>query len=185
LKLPFDEIHIGDLNEFEQQFAVHCAIARAHGDYKISVHSGSDKFSAFPIVGEHTRQRFHLKTAGTSWLEAVRVISEQEPALFRQMMAATYAGLDSALKLYHITADFDKIPKVADMADGDLRQLLNLNESRQLLHISYGTLLNHPDIRAPFFAALHTHEAAYEEALDRHFTKHFTALAVAPWGEER
>ena len=173
--------YIGDLNEFEMQFAVHCAIARAHGDYKISVHSGSDKFSAFPIVGQHTRQRFHLKTAGTSWLEATRVISEQEPALFRRMVAASYAGLDEALKLYHITADFDAIPKVDSLVDADLPQLLEINESRQLLHISYGTLLNHPDLRGPFFAALHTHEAAYEAALDKHFTRHFSTLGIAPF----
>ena len=79
--------YIGDPEEFERQFAVHCAIARARGGYKISVHSGSDKFSVYPAVGRHTGMRLHLKTAGTSWLQAVRVISRANPSLFRRMLA--------------------------------------------------------------------------------------------------
>lgn len=173
--------YIGDLNEFELQFSIHCAIARAHGDYKISVHSGSDKFSAFPIVGEHTRQRFHLKTAGTSWLEAVRVMTQKEPQLFRDMYAASHAGLEQALKLYHITADFSRIPDLAGLADSELPELMEMVEARQLLHISYGTLLNHKEVGPRFFRALHAHEAAYVACLDRHFTRHLEGLGVAPW----
>jgi hypothetical protein len=59
---------------------MHARIAGKLG-YKISVHSGSDKFSVFPVIGEKTRGRYHLKTAGTNWLEAVRVIAETDPAL--------------------------------------------------------------------------------------------------------
>ena len=62
---------------------MHCAIARARGGYKISIHSGSDKFSVYPAIGRHTGMRLHLKTAGTSWLQAVRVVSRTNPPLFR------------------------------------------------------------------------------------------------------
>jgi hypothetical protein len=55
-----------------------------YGNYKVSVHSGSDKFSAYPAIGKWTAGRLHVKTAGTSWLEAVRVIAVKEPALYRQ-----------------------------------------------------------------------------------------------------
>ncbi|NLB78668.1 MAG: hypothetical protein GX796_07440, partial [Clostridiaceae bacterium] len=57
--------YIGDLEQFEKEFSVHATIAR-HFGYKISVHSGSDKFSVFPIIGKHTRGIFHVKTAGTN-----------------------------------------------------------------------------------------------------------------------
>ena len=83
--------YIGDLAEFEKQFAVHCAIARARGGYKISIHSGSDKFSVYPAIGRHTGMRLHLKTAGTSWLQAVRVIARTNPPLFRRMLARAIA----------------------------------------------------------------------------------------------
>ena len=51
---------------------------------KLSVHSGSDKFSVFPIIGDLTNGRFHVKTAGTNWLEAMRVVAIEDAELFRQ-----------------------------------------------------------------------------------------------------
>lgn len=38
----------GDIREFDKQLAEHCLIAKEHGNYKISIHSGSDKYSVFP-----------------------------------------------------------------------------------------------------------------------------------------
>jgi hypothetical protein len=66
--------YIGDLKQFEQELRVHAAIAD-HFGYKLSVHSGSDKFSVFKMVGKATKGRFHLKTAGTSWLEAIKLVA--------------------------------------------------------------------------------------------------------------
>jgi tagaturonate epimerase len=170
--------YIGDIEEFTTQFRCHCAIARAYGNYKISVHSGSDKFSIFPLVGRHTRNRFHLKTSGTSWLEALRVIASADPALFREALTATHAGLADALKLYHITADFKKIPALDTLTDAELPGLLDLNEARQLLHISYGTLLQNADIGPNLMIAMFANEDKYYEALVNHIGKHLTALGL-------
>ncbi len=172
--------YIGDLGIFEQQFKVHCQIAQAYGNYKISVHSGSDKFSAFPIVGKHTDCRLHLKTAGTSWLEAARVLTVKEPALYRDLHQAAFDGLDQALKLYHITADFDKIPKLDTLTDEQLPDLMEMVEARQLIHITYGYLLNEPSIRPRFFAAMHKHEETYYQFLVKHFRRHLDALGIPP-----
>ena len=60
--------YIGDLDEFRTEFAKHVAIARHFGPYKISLHSGSDKFSIYSIAGELAGDLVHLKTAGTSSL---------------------------------------------------------------------------------------------------------------------
>jgi len=62
--------YIGDIVQFEKEIKVHAGIAR-HFGYKLSIHSGSDKFSVFPIIGRETRGNFHVKTAGTNWLEAM------------------------------------------------------------------------------------------------------------------
>ena len=61
---------IGDVTAFEADFAIHAAIARQFGPYKLSLHSGSDKFSVYPVAMRQTHGLVHLKTAGTSYLEA-------------------------------------------------------------------------------------------------------------------
>ncbi|MDD5727109.1 MAG: tagaturonate epimerase family protein [Victivallales bacterium] len=170
--------YIGDPEEFARQFRVHADIAKTHGDYKISIHSGSDKFMVYPVIGAMTGMRLHLKTAGTSWLEAVRVIAENDPALYRLMHKCALANFKAMLKLYHITADIGKIPDIDRISDGDLPELMDMSEARQLLHITYGPILNDKIIRPLFFAAMHRFEAEYTEKLKKHFEKHLTLLGV-------
>lgn len=172
--------YIGDLAEFERQFRVHCAIAKAHGEYKISIHSGSDKFSAYPIIGKYTHHRVHVKTAGTSWLEAVRAVAVADPALYRVMHAKAFVVLPEALKLYHITPCLENIPALATLADADLAGLMNQNDARQLVHVTYGGLLNAPEIRQRFFTALDANEEVYYGLLQKHFEKHISTLGLAP-----
>jgi hypothetical protein len=170
--------YIGDLEEFERQFAVHCAIARARGGYKISVHSGSDKFSVYPAVGRHTGMRLHLKTAGTSWLQAVRVISRANPPLFRRMLARAIACFPEATKLYHVDADPSAIPSAAGVPDAELEKYLDPKDSRQLLHITYGGLLDDPGIRTEFFSTLGANEEMHYAAVQEHMERHVRLLGV-------
>jgi len=170
--------YIGDLGEFERQFTVHCAIARARGGYKISIHSGSDKFSVYPVIGRHTGMRLHLKTAGTSWLQAVRVVSRTNPPLFRRMLARALSCFPDAAKLYHVAADPSAIPSADRVPDSELGNYLDRKDSRQLLHITYGGLLDDPGIRAEFFAALGTHEELHYSAVQEHMERHVRLLGV-------
>ncbi|MDD5698093.1 MAG: tagaturonate epimerase family protein [Victivallaceae bacterium] len=170
--------YIGDPGEFARQFQVHADIARNNGNYKISIHSGSDKFMVYPTIGEMTGMRLHLKTAGTSWLEAVRVIAENDPVLYRVMHKCALDNFDRMLSLYHITADITRIPDVDDLYDEDLPGLLELPEARQLLHITYGPILHDKYIRPLFFAAMHKFEHEYLEKLKTHFEKHLGLLGV-------
>lgn len=170
--------YIGDLAEFDRQFKVHADIARHCGGYKVSVHSGSDKFAVYPAVGAMTGMRLHLKTAGTSWLEAVRVIAVHDPVLYRKMHKKALASFNDMLKLYHITADISKIGDVDKMADSGLPALMEMAEARQLLHITYGPILRDAEIRPLFFAAMHKFEEEYVETIRRHFEKHLSLLGV-------
>jgi hypothetical protein len=170
--------YIGDLTEFEKQFELHCAIAKRYGGYKISIHSGSDKFLVYPAIGRHTGMRLHLKTAGTSWLEAVRVIARTNPALFRALLGKAFACFEDATKLYHVTTNLDAIPDARDRADSELEGYLNANDSRQLLHITYGGLLNDPEIRGSFFETLARNEEAHCAAVQMHMEKHLRLLGV-------
>lgn len=174
--------YIGDIAEFERQFAVHARIADSFGFYKLSIHSGSDKFSAFPVIGRLTGGRFHLKTAGTSWLEAVLSIAKTDPVLFRDMVRHAFATLPDALKLYHVTADFGAIPSLDTIPDTALPVLLQADNvpGRQLLHITYGSMLGGKDpvIRDRIMRALLKNADAYAACLTAHFTKHLTMLGI-------
>src|SRR5665647_1913967 len=70
-----DPIRFG--KEFEEDILViRYAVAKfgLPKNLKLSVHSGSDKFSIYPIIGSVIRKHdcgLHLKTAGTTWLEEV------------------------------------------------------------------------------------------------------------------
>ena len=140
--------YIGDVGEFEASFAVHAALCRSLG-HRISVHSGSDKFSVFPAIGRLSRGRFHVKTAGTSWLEALRVVAAADPALFRDLYAHARRTYDNARKLYHVTPDLSRLPDPAGLPAAAAAALLDDRDARQVLHITYGEMLAVPDAEAP------------------------------------
>ena len=170
--------YIGDVAEFDRQFKVHARIAKTFGNYKISVHSGSDKFAVYPTVGRETEGFLHLKTAGTSWLVAVLVIARREPELYREMHRFAGAHFEEMLKLYHITADLNRIPALDSLSDAELPKLVAEHpDARQLMHITYGPILTGP-LRERFFAAMRRWEADYAEALEAHFDKHFSLLGI-------
>jgi hypothetical protein len=169
--------YIGDPGEFEKSFAIHAAIARSFG-YRISVHSGSDKFRVFPAVGRLTEGSFHIKTAGTSWLEAVRVIARLEPALYRRLHAAALDSFGRATGYYHVTTDLSRVPALDSLADSELPGLFDNPDARQLIHITYGELLRDPAMKHDFFSALEQHIEAYWQALQVHIGRHLDRLGI-------
>ena len=174
--------YIGDVAQFEREFAVHCAIAR-HFGCKISVHSGSDKFSVFPIVGRCAHLNFHVKTAGTNWLEAMAIVARKDPALYREVHEYALASFEDAKKFYHVTTDVAKIPPVAKLSDEELPSLFTQNDARQLIHITYGHILTARSdtgflFRDRLYALWKREEEAYAGALYAHIAKHMRALGV-------
>ena len=165
----------GDLDKFAADLAVHQMIADEFG-YKLSLHSGSDKFSVFPALHRVTGGRVHVKTAGTNWLEAMRVIAEREPELYRAAHRFALAHHDEAAKYYHVSTDPGTIPNTDLLSDAYLPELLEIPASRQLMHISYGLLLAEPWFREPFFRAMHEHEEEYYAGLVRHIGRHLRYL---------
>ena len=173
--------YIGDLATFEADFSQHAAIAD-HFGYKISVHSGSDKFSVFPIVGQYTKGRVHVKTAGTNWLEALRVVCRKDPALFREVCDFARESFADATKMYHVTTDLNKIPSTTELADADLERMLNEPDARQMLHITYGHILTQKDaegqylFRDKLYELWDKNEEEYAAVLIHHIGKHVELL---------
>jgi tagaturonate epimerase len=170
--------YIGDPVEFESQFKAHCAIAKEYGDYKISIHSGSDKFSVYPAIGTHTNMRLHLKTSGTTWLEALRIIARANPALFRTMLAKSLDHFTAASKLYHVTTNLDAIPNSDHVPDSELEKYLNANDSRQVLHITYGGLLCDARIKSEILSTLIENEQKHYQAVEENLINHIKKLGV-------
>jgi len=173
----------GNIKDFAADFEMHARIADTLG-YKISVHSGSDKFSVFPIIGEKTSGRYHVKTAGTNWLEAVRLIAVKKPSLYREMHAFAVSHLPEARKYYHISAVPEKVPDISKMKDNELPALMDLDDSRQILHITYGLILNARDsrgalmLRDAIYDVLIRHEDEYAGMLQKHIGRHLEKLGA-------
>lgn len=170
--------YIGDLKVFEAEFAVHAAIARQFGPYKLSLHSGSDKYSVYPIAMRQTRGLVHLKTAGTSYLEALHTIAELDPAFFREIYTFARERYDTDKASYHVSARLDRAPLPGDVADADLPALLNQFDAREILHVTFGSVLTTrtPDGRLRFYddfmARLRANPEAYAANLERHILRH-------------
>jgi hypothetical protein len=174
----------GNLSEFREQFYQHPFIAQDFGNYKISIHSGSDKFSVFADMGEMAKGGLHLKTAGTSWLEAMRLIALTTPPLYREMHQFALSVFEEASKLYHVTADLNRISKIETLQDEELPSFLDHEDSRQLLHITYGYLLNAKGengeslFRDRFFQTMTQYEEDYWSLVEKHIENHLNSLGV-------
>jgi hypothetical protein len=168
--------YIGDLEFFRDAFKGHAAVARAFGPYKLSLHSGSDKFSIYPIATELTGGLVHLKTAGTSYLEALRTISRFNPPLFRKIVRFAIECYPQDRATYHVSALVDKMPGLEVTADDDLTEILENFDAREILHVTYGSVLNSPKLREAFFDELIRREEAYTQTVEAHFDKHFRAF---------
>ncbi|MDR4887173.1 tagaturonate epimerase family protein [Fredinandcohnia sp. QZ13] len=173
--------YIGNIEQFEKELREHALIAEYFG-YKLSIHSGSDKFTAFPIIAKYTNGVLHVKTAGTNWLEAVRVIAKVNPDLYRRMHAYALEYLDEALKYYHITPDMSTIVPLDTVADADLPEYMNNDAARQVIHVTYGLLLTAKDedgnfiFKDEFFNTLNEREEEYRHGLVKHIGKHVELL---------
>jgi len=170
--------YIGDLAELEQDVAAQAAIARHFGPYKLSLHSGSDKFSVYPIAARLANGLVHLKTAGTSYLEALRTLAALDPAMFREVYAFARERYDTDKATYHVSAELRKAPEPAAVAEGELPGLLEHFHAREILHVTFGSVLKEtkPDgsfrFKDRLFGLLRANPEAYADNLERHFVKH-------------
>lgn len=169
--------YAGDLNAFARDFVVHQQIAD-HFGYKLSLHSGSDKFAVFSTVGRVTKGYVHVKTAGTSWLEAMRVVAEVNPDLYRRAHKFAIEHRPEAEKYYHVSTDPRLIPNIDLENDAYLPEYMNLPAARQTVHIAYGLLLDELWFRDEFFRTMARHEEDYYAALVKHLGKHVRILTA-------
>jgi hypothetical protein len=155
--------YVGDLAGFEKEFSDDVAVlafaANRYGlpkNLKLSVHSGSDKFSLYPIIRrivERTGAGLHLKTAGTTWLEEMIGLAEAGGdglALAKEIYAYAYDHVEEFSAPYATVIDIDraKLPPPAEVASWNGPQLAAAlrhvpanpafnSHMRQLVHVSF------------------------------------------------
>jgi hypothetical protein len=155
--------YVGDVRQFEQEFSDDIAVI-AHSiqryglpkNLKLSVHSGSDKFSIYaPIrrVLQRTGAGLHIKTAGTTWLEEVIGLAEAGGHgldLASEIYREALDHLDELCAPYATVIDIrpDRLPSAQEVAGWSSEQFTsalrhdpknkNFNpDLRQLLHVGY------------------------------------------------
>jgi hypothetical protein len=142
--------------------------------YKLSIHTGSDKFSIYPAIARHAGSQVHVKTAGTSYLEALRIAAVREPVFFRQVLETGRAHYEHDKKTYFLDCRPEKVPAGADLSDAELPPLLDQFDTRQLLHVTFGSILN--EHGAELRTLLAAHPDDYRDALQTHFARHFVSF---------
>jgi len=175
----------GDLKAFETSLRQHLAIAKYCGPYKISVHSGSDKFSIYPILGRVCGNLLHVKTAGTSYLEALRVVARQSAPLFLEIVQYSRSRFDSDRATYHISAELSRIKDPAALTPGE-REKVYLDEDggRQVVHVTFGSVLtlgkaaNGRSFKEGILETLHKHADLHREVLALHLGRHIQLLGA-------
>jgi hypothetical protein len=155
--------YVGDVAAFDREFRADLAVIRyaieaygLPGTLKLSVHSGSDKFSIYPCIAQACRDAgagLHLKTAGTTWLEELIGLAEaggEGLVIAREVYRAAFVRYDELCGPYADVIDIDAgqlpDPDVVDTWDGPAyASALRHDQAcaaynpnfRQLLHVGY------------------------------------------------
>ena len=160
--------YVGDLEQFAKEFEEDVLIidyaVKEFGlpeELKLSVHSGSDKFSIYPIISETITKHnkgLHLKTAGTTWLEEVIGLA-----------LAGGEALDLAKKIYanSINRKDELCAPYADVIDIDSSKLPTVEEVNGWTSEKYANTLRHipghPDYNPNFRQLIHVAYAVAAE----------------------
>jgi len=175
--------YIGDVHAFEADLAIHAAITRQFGPYKLSLHSGSDKFSIYRVFMDETHGMAHLKTAGTSYMEALRTIAAVDEDFMREIYTFALTHFETDKQSYHMSAQIYKAPKAEKVSDWP--GLLDQFDAREILHVTFGSVLTDKSESGNrrfydrIMSILQTNRELYFNNLVMHFRRHLLPFASA------
>ena len=102
----------------------------------------------YPIIGRVCGNHLHVKTAGTSYLEALRVVARTDTTLFAEIVEFCRGRFDTDRASYHISATVEQVralPPYRGVKDEPV--FLDEVAGRQLLHVTFGSVLTHPNFK--------------------------------------
>jgi tagaturonate epimerase len=191
--------YVGNVEQFELEFVSDIAvIAHAVKQYsllpnlKLSVHSGSDKFSIYAPIRRALRQTsagIHVKTAGTTWLEELIGLAEAGPdglATAKEIYTSAYEHCDELCAPYAAVIDIDasRLPLPSEVATWTSEQYASTLRHdqqnplfnphvRQLLHVGY-------KVAAKMGKRYTCMLEACEESISRNVTENLFARHIEP-----
>mgnify|MGYP001816950346 FL=1 len=192
--------YVGDVDlfrkEFEQDLLVIDFAVKTFDlpdNLKLSIHSGSDKFTIYPIMGELIRKYdkgIHVKTAGTTWLEeliGLALAGGEALALAKTIYSKAYCRQEELCGPYETVIDIDPaslpLPPEVDKWDGEKFAATLRHEPghpdyhagfRQLLHVGYKVAAEMGD---EYLALLRVHsEIVAEQVMTNIFERHIKRL---------
>ena len=143
----------------------------------------------YPLLARATGGQFHVKTAGTSYLEALRVVAWHDPSLFRAIVRFARERYDTDKATYHVSATLQEVPSPSRNCSLESLEILYLQRwddvpvgqgftqpGRQILHCTFGSVLNHPEFGGQVRQVLREHANTYAQVLADHFARHLEAL---------
>ena len=179
----------GSIQALDRSLADHAAIAKLLGPYKLSLHSGSDKLSIYGSLARATEGCFHVKTAGTSYLEALRVVARHDAPLFRRIIDFAREKYNHDKATYHVSATLFSAPTTEDcpVINELVKHYLDVwkdvpegcgftKPGRQILHCTFGSTLRDPELGPAVKNLLAANLNSYTEILREHFVRHLRAL---------
>ena len=152
--------YVGNLAQFEREFdADLCVLRYAVATFglpdslKLSVHSGSDKFSLYPIINRqiHRHQAgLHVKTAGTTWLEEVIGLAEADGeglAMAKDIYRGAFEKYDDLTAPYRTVIDIDRasLPAPSEVARWEsvrFAAALRHDQKNPLYHLGFRQLIH-------------------------------------------
>ncbi|MCX6334415.1 MAG: tagaturonate epimerase family protein [Bacteroidia bacterium] len=193
--------YVGDPDKFEEEFEADLMVIdfAIHefglpGNLKMSVHSGSDKFTIYPIIGKVIKKHnkgIHLKTAGTTWLEEVIGLAESGGKALdfvKEIYSESLEKIDELCAPYADVIDINisKLPSKSDISAWSSKKLADSlrhipgnkdynPNMRQLVHVAYKLAAMRMDV---YFKLLKANEktvaqCVYENMYDRHICRLF------------
>lgn len=175
--------YCGDIEGFSKELKTHAQVAKKFGPYKLSLHSGSEKFSVFPIFSEETGGLFHIKTSGTSWLESLRTIAAVNPVLFKDIYDYALNNYEEEKKSYHISTGLSSVPAITRFSRDEYGGLLDKKECRQMLHVTYGAILTATKqenyiFRDTIYKVLDENEPVHYRHITENIDKHLDLVRI-------
>jgi hypothetical protein len=166
---------IKDTKAFEEYLVEIVKLSNKYG-FRTSVHSGSDKFTIYPIVARIAKKNFHLKTAGTFYLEELKVVAKYNYDLFKDVYALSLKQFKKDCATYELSANLKNLPDISKVKNGQMVNLLTTftgnDDLRQVLHVTYGSVLQNKELAENIFMVLKNNKEDYSKIMSEHIVKH-------------
>jgi len=172
---------IRDTREFELYLKEISKLSKKYY-FRVSIHSGSDKFSIYPILAKILKDNFHLKTAGTFYLEELKIVAKHNPDLFKEIFEFSLKQFQKDRATYELSTNIDNIPNIVELNSEELVSAMQSgsgnDDLRQVLHVTYGSVLTAKDIdgkylfRDRIYHTLINNETEYYSEFEKHLRRH-------------